>query len=38
MSLLVARGLTLEAEVEGDKPLSRTFEWIKSGAIATHVE
>ncbi|MGG2398324.1 DUF6776 family protein [Pseudomonas sp. SH1-B] len=28
----------VQAEVKGDKPLSRTFEWIKSGVIATHVE
>ena len=32
------RQVKVQAEVEGDKPLSRTFEWIKSGAIATHVE
>lgn len=32
------RQIKVQAEVEGDKPLSRTFEWIKSGAIATHVE
>lgn len=28
----------VHAEVEGDKPLSRTFEWIKSGATIPNVE
>lgn len=28
----------VRAEVEGDKPLDRTFDWIKSGVIPTHVE
>lgn len=32
------RQVKVQAEVKGDKPQSRTFEWIKSGAIATHVE
>ncbi len=32
------RQVKVQAEVQGDKPLSRTFEWIKTGAIATHVE
>lgn len=32
------RQVKVQAEVEGDKPLSRTFEWIKSGEIAAHVE
>tara|TARA_Y100001951_G_scaffold28627_1_gene22437 strand:- start:4813 stop:5556 length:744 start_codon:yes stop_codon:yes gene_type:complete len=28
----------VQAEVEGDKPLNRTFEWIKSGVMTPHVE
>ncbi|HBZ95566.1 MAG TPA: hypothetical protein DEO91_18275 [Pseudomonas sp.] len=32
------RQVKVQAEVEGDKPLSRTFEWIKSGATIPHVE
>lgn len=34
----VPRQVKVQAQVKGDKPLSRTFEWIKSGATAAHVE